>query len=325
MKLALAQLEAHLSKPLHSIYIIASDELLLVQEAADLIRHAASLAGFTERTLISVDPGSDWGKSLYSNTHSLSLFAEKRFVELNLHNAKFNATTTKSLQEYAQNPPSDTLLLIRTNKIDSKTEKSAWFQALEKKSIFLSLWPIPALQLPQWIMQRAKKLGLSITKQTAELIAQQTEGNLLAASQEIEKLSLLASTSDIEITTDNAHFDVFDLVDSVITSNHSRSLRILKNLAAEDTEPTLVLWALTREFRTMTEMFYQIKQGATIASLLSKFHIYEKRQAMVRHFLQKQSLQKCLDLLLNASQIDHIIKGASPGNVWDELERLALL
>lgn len=329
MKLTLQQLEQHLTQqPLASIYIVSSDEFLLVQDTNEMIRHAAHHAGFTERTLITADTSGDWGKILYSSTHSLSLFSSKQFVELNMHNAKFNANTTKALQEYAEHPKTDTILLIRTNKVDGKTEKSNWFQSLEKKSVFVSLWPITSAQLPQWVLQRAKKSGLTLTKNDADLIANQSEGNLLAAVQEIEKLILYrmteatSSNDNQAFYTDNARFDVFTLVDSVLAGNKARSLRILKNLAAEDTEPTLILWALTREFRTMADMIKQLKQGASFSSLCSKLQIYEKRQPSVKAFIQRQTLESCWELLLKAAQIDRIIKGAELGNVWDRFENL---
>jgi DNA polymerase-3 subunit delta len=328
MKLTLQQLDAHLAKTLAPIYIVSSDELLLTQEAANSIQTAAKQAEFIEHTRITAESNSEWSKILYSHAFSISLFAAKQFIELNLHHIKFNATTSKALQEYFEKPREDCVLLIRTNKIDGKTEKSAWFQAFEKKSIFIPIWPIAATQLPHWIMQRAKKLGVTLNKDMAEFIAAQAEGNLLAASQEIEKLALYMLTAnniDKDFFTDNTRFDVFDLVDSVLAGNHSRSLRILKNLAELDTEPTLILWALTREFRTLAEMMTQLKQGISFSSLCSKLHIFEKRQPSVRAFLQRQSIEKCWDLLLKSAQVDRMIKGFEMGNVWDGLEDLIMI
>ena len=328
MKLPFQQLEAHLTKNLAPLYIVSGDEPLLVQEAIDLIREAANKSGFTERTRIQVE--SDWGNQLYANTQSFSLFATKRLLELDLTNVKLNAATSKTLQEVAQQLSSDTLLLIRIHKLDSKVEKNAWFQALEKKGAVIAIWPIPIDQLPQWIMQRAKKIKLNITKPAAEILATQVEGNLLAAAQEIEKLALL-QTGDIidaktieNTVTDNAHFDIFTLVDCALSGNHKRSLRILENLCAEDTEPVLVLWALTREIRMLADIAKQTKQGHPLSSLFAKFRIWEKRQPSVRAFLQRQSQQTCWGLLAQAAQIDRMIKGAEKGNVWDSLQRLVL-
>lgn len=330
MKLPFPQLEQHVTKKLAPLYLISGDETLLVQEAADIIRQAANQAGFAERVRITVDTGTDWGNHLFSNSQSLSLFASKRLLDVDLTNAKLTAANTKILQEVAEQLSDDTILLIRTHKLDSKTEKSAWFQTLDKVGVTIPIWPIPIEQLPQWIMQRAKKLGLTIAKPAADMLASQVEGNLLAASQELEKLSLLQidgtiTTETIETAvSDNAHFDIFILVDSALSGNRKRSLRILENLHAEDTEPTLILWALTREIRTLADIAKQTKQGSTLSSLFAKYRIWEKRQANVRAFLQRNSLQKCWELLKDAAQIDRMIKGAETGNVWDGFQSLLL-
>jgi DNA polymerase-3 subunit delta len=330
MKLAIQQLEQHLAKQLASIYFISSDEILLVQEAVDLVRNAAQKKGFSERVRISTESSSDWGKLLYANAHSLSLFAEQRILELDLRGVKSNQANNEILQSYAENPPENTLLIISSHKLDAKVEQSKWYKAIEKKGIVISIWPITALQLPQWIIQRAKKSQLILTPKAAEQLAEQVEGNLLAASQEIEKLCLLKPEGTLDehalqdIIANHAHFDIFNLVDSVLIGNGKRSLHILQNLLVEDTEPVLIIWALTRELNTMAEIQKQIELGILLPALFSQFRIWEKRQPPVRAFLKRNSLKRCWDFLLQATEIDRIIKGAEVGNVRDELERLVL-
>lgn len=330
MKLAYQQLEQQLTKKLSPLYIISSDELLLVQEAVDNIRAAATKAGYTERTSITVESGADWGKLLYAEAHSLSLFSTKRILELHLAGSKPNAAANKILQEIAAHPIADTILLIRTNKLDSKTEQTNWYKALEKNGVAVTIWPISPDQLPAWIMQRAKKIGLTITSSAATLLAEQVEGNLLAAAQEIEKLGLLQLSGVIDnetiekAVTDNARFDIFTLVECALSGNSKRSLRILATLKAEDIEPILILWALTREIRTMSALATQMKKGVQLGALFSQYRIWEKRQPSVRRFLQSHSQQSCWDLLLDSAQIDRIIKGARKGNVWDALAQLTL-
>lgn len=330
MKLSYPQLIPHLAKALAPLYFISSDELLLAQESVDAIRNAAEQAGFTERVAITAEPGMDIEKLIYENAHGLSLFATKRIIELNLCHIKFNQATGKIIESYAQKPLTDTILIIYTHKLDTKLEKSTWYQTIEKNGITLPLWPIQAEQLPAWIMQRAKKLNLTFTKTAAELLAHEVEGNLLAAAQEIEKLCLLAPNGTIDehtidaAVTDNARFDIFNLVDSTLIGNHQRSLRILRSLATEDTEPTLVLWALTREIRTLANMLTQIKQGIPLATLFTKFRIWDKRQPSVRAFIKRHQPATCWTLLLSAAKIDRIIKGSEIGNTWEELENLTL-
>jgi len=330
MKLPYQQLEQHLAKQLAKIYLVSGDELLQTQEAIDLIRHTAIKAGFSERVRISADASAEWGKQLYAEAHSLSLFAERRIVELDLRGAKLNQTTTEMLVQYAENPPTHILLLIYANKLDQKTEQSRWYKAIDKNGVTIPIWPVTAEQLPQWIQKRAKKNNLALSHQAALWLSEQIEGNLLAAAQEIEKLCLLNPLGALDedalehIVMNHAHFDVFNLVDSILVGNSKRSLTILKNLFDEDSEPTLILWALTRELRTMAELYRQTQQGVSLSALFTQLRIFEKRQAAVRAFQKRATATRCWDWLVQASKIDRIIKGAEIGHVQNELEQLVL-
>jgi len=329
MKIPLPQLSQHLTRPLGSLYLVSGDETLLVEEAVQNIRETAEKQGFSERQRLNID-SEEWATFLYTNTHSLSLFSEKKILELDLSDTKLSAANSKILQEFALKPTPHTLVLIRIPKLDSKVEKTIWFQTLEKNSIFVQIWPIAPAQLPTWIIQRAKKLGVQITQPIAELLARFCEGNLLAASQVIEKIKLLNLSSPVDesllktLFTDSAHFDVFNLVESALAGNSIRSLRILNHLQAEGIEPTLILWALTHELRLMNTLAQQILQGHTLTTLFSQHRIWEKRQAPIQQFLRRNKPKDCWKLILSAAKVDRLIKGAEAGNKWDALQDLAI-
>jgi DNA polymerase-3 subunit delta len=328
MKLTYHQLEQHLSKNVAPIYLVSGDELLLVQEAVAAIRFAAQKAGATERTSLTADAGSDWEKLLYAEINSLSLFATKRLIELRIP-AKPNSAASKMLQNITAKLSADTVLIIISNKLDSKAEQTAWYKAIDKNGVTLPIWPITVDQLPAWIMQRAKKSGLKITADAAKILATQVEGNLLAAATEIEKLGLLnidiidSNTIDTAVT-DNARYDIFSLVDCALAGNSKRCIRILNTLQTEDSEPILILWALARELRTLAELRKQVNQGVSLTTLFSKYRIWEKRQPVVRRFLQHHTTQSCWQLLSQSASIDRLLKGARSGNIWDELQQVTL-
>ena len=330
MKLAYAQLDTHLAKTLAPLYLLSGDDILLVQEGVEAIRKAARAAGYTERTSLSMDSGDEWVKQLYAESHCLSLFASKRIVEMNLSGAKFNVASSKLLQNLTKELPADTLLILYTDKLDSKSEQAAWYKALDKAGVCIPIWPIDLTQLPTWIMQRSKKRGLSIAPDAAKRLAELVEGNLLAASQEIEKLLLLNASKTVDIAliettvADHARFDIFGLVESALLGNAGRSLRILANLKAEDAEPILILWALTRELRMLTDMAKQLSQGANLSGLFSQYRIWEKRQPGIKQFLQKHKLPQCWALLSKAAHLDRLLKGAATGDIWLTLEEFVL-
>lgn len=330
MKIPYAQLAKQLAQSLAPTYFVSGDETLLLQEAVDAIRTAGQQAGFVERIRIIAETGSDWSQALYQATHSLSLFDEQRLIELDLRNIKLTQKNSEALRSYAEKPVAHTLLLIYTQKLDGKSEQSAWYKALDRVSVMIPIWSLTAEQHVPWIVQRAKKLNVQLTAPAAQWLAQQVEGNLLAAAQEIEKLSLLATTEILdqqaleELVAQHTHFDIFNLADSLLLGNAARSVRILRSLLAEDTEPTLILWAISRELRTVAEISQQARQGIALSTLFSQFRIWEKKQASLRTFLKRCSPEQCWKHLLTATEIDRMIKGAAVGSVQEALERLII-
>ena len=111
MKLAPAQLAKHLQGPLSPVYIISGDDPLLCQETADAIRSTARKQGFDERQVFSADASFDWGTLLQAGA-SMSLFAEKRLLELRLPSGKPGDKGAAALIDYCSRPAEDTLLLI---------------------------------------------------------------------------------------------------------------------------------------------------------------------------------------------------------------------
>ncbi|VVC76235.1 DNA polymerase III subunit delta [Aquicella siphonis] len=329
MKLTYFQLEPHLARQLAAVYIFSGDELLLKQDALSLLRKAARKAGFSGRVRIPPEAGFDW-EQLYSLLYSTPLLAEKRLFELDFRDSGPNKAAAKILQEYAKNPVPDIILSLDTGKIDSKTAKSAWYQSLEKAGVVISLWPIPREQLPQWMIQRARKYKLSLQPDAAGLLADYVEGNLTAAAQAIEKIYLLQPQKPVDIEliqnvlTDESRFTLFDFIDSLIAGDTPRTLHVLEALRAEDTEPVLVLWGIARELRLLADYARRIREGCTYEQLFQQQRIFPRRQAAVRRFLDRFSAADCRGLLVHAAEIDRVIKGAVKGAAWDCLRLFCL-
>lgn len=329
MKLTYFQLEQHLSKQLGSVYIISGDEILLKQDAIQLLRKTAKLNGISERIRIMPEAGYDWDQ-LYAILNSSSLLAEKRLIELDFRDTNPPKAATKILEAYAERPSPDHLLVIDIGKIDDKISKSAWYKALDKIGMVVTIWPIPREQLPQWILNRAKRYKLTIQLDAANLLADYIEGNLVAAAQAIEKLYLLKPERPIDtqlmttILADETRFTVFDLVESLINGDKNRSFHILNTLKDDGTEPVLILWAITRELRMFADMIQQLKQGQTVETLFQKGRIFAKRQTSIRRYLNRSNIHDIWQLLADAAHVDHVLKGAAPGNSWDTLQLYCL-
>ena len=111
MKIKAGQLAAALKNDLAPCYLVSGDEHLLVAEATDAIRRAARDRDFTERDLYVATSGFDW-EQLRMSGSNLSLFAEKRIVELRLPTGKPGVTGARVIADLAESAGSDLLLIV---------------------------------------------------------------------------------------------------------------------------------------------------------------------------------------------------------------------
>jgi DNA polymerase-3 subunit delta len=333
MKLSASQLTKHLQGSLAPVYAVSGDEPLLCQEATDAIRAACRTQGFGERQVFSAEANFDWGQFLEAGA-SLSLFAERRLIELRLPSGKPGDKGGGALLEYLARPPEDTVLLLSLPKLDASTQKTKWAKGLidGAQSQFVQVWPIDVHQLPQWIRQRLSARGLAASPDAVDLIAARVEGNLLAAAQEIEKLKLLSDGAPITVETvqasvaDSARFDVFGLIDAALAGEAAHSLRMLDGLHGEGVEPPVVLWALARELRLLAGLAQQHAQGVPLERAFGQVRppVWEKRRPLLGKALQRHSAARWNHLLEDAQRIDAQIKGQAPGSAWNGLASLCL-
>lgn len=329
MQLRYEQLAEHLQKQLAPIYLVSGDVPLLIQEACDSIRLAAQQQGYTEREIFSVENHFNW-QQLLDNANCLSLFSSKQILELRIANSTLGDAGTKALKAYTENLPADKILLITMPKLDSKTQQTSWYKNINNHAVTLAIWLIEAMQLPQWLKQRCAKVGLQIEPLGLQMLADSVEGNLLAAAQEIEKLRLLHGTGKItaddiaQAISNNSRFDIFSLTDAALNGDGKRTIKILDNLQHEGIEPTLILWALAREIRSLESQAHLIANGSSIEKILQEQRVWEKRKPIIRRALQRHHTKSLQQLLIKASHIDRIIKGLKSGNVWDALQQLSL-
>ena len=331
MRLKAEQLNSHLSQgSLAPAYLISGDEPLLLQEAADAIRITAKAQGYTERELLHVETGFDWNIVL-TEANSLSLFSEKKILEIRIPNGKPGDKGSKTLQEYASNSNPDTLLLITTPKLDGNATRSKWVKALEGLGAFIQLWPVTANQLPQWINKRLQQAGILANRQAVAILAERVEGNLLAAAQEIEKLKLLIPEGEIDadtmstIVADSARFNVFTLVDKAMQGESQGACRTLRGLREEGAEATVILWALTRELRTLLKANEALASGDHMDWVLKNLGVWEKRKPLIKDAIRRLSTGQIRQMLKLAGGIDRAIKGMRNASYWDELTTLILM
>lgn len=330
MRLKLDQLTVALQKTLAPVYLVSGDEPLQIGEAADDIRRAARLAGYSTREVIAIDTGNEWPQ-LAAEAESLSIFSDKKLIDLRLPSAKPGVEGSKALSAYCQRLPDDTVLLITAGKLESAAQKAQWFQALDKVGVIVQVWPLQGQELLHWLQRRAERKGMHPEGDALKSLAARVEGNLLAAAQEIEKLFILHGAKRIDKAmiegdvADSARFDVFKLMDALLLGKLNRAIKILVGLKAEGVAAPVVLWAISREARTLFNIKAELKRGGHQEAVYKKYLVWDKRKQMVQEALHRLKAVELHGILQASAAADCQIKGQAAGDEWESLFGICLL
>jgi len=331
MKVKLEQLASQLERSSSElpVYLVTGDEALLHSEAADLIRSRLRQLDFSERELMHVDAQFNW-EQVFESANSLSLFAERKIIELRLGSQKILKAASDLLQRYLQNPAPDTVLLLLADRLDSNAKKSAWFKAIEAKGIVVEIWPVELEDLPAWLANRGSQIGLSFEQDALQSLADRVEGNLLAAQQELQKLGLVYPDQTLTLdqveaaVSDSSRFDIFALTDAALQAQPARCQHIVHALKQEGLEAPVVLWALTRELRSISRVIEGISQGKNYDQLAQRERIWGKRKTLVRSASRRIRLSELEAMLRMAAEADAAIKGQRPSDPWLLISQISL-
>jgi len=322
--------------PLASLYTLIGDEPLLVTEAMDGLRAAARAAGHTERTTLVMDARSDWSQALAA-TQTISLFGERRLLELKLPTGKpgkVGADALAALAERSASQDGDTITVIGLPKLDKTARDSRWMQSLTHHGVVVDVPTIERAQLPAWIGARLARQSQRTDSATLQWMADKVEGNLLAAHQEIQKLGLLypegeLATEDVERAVLNvARYNVFGLRDAMLGGDAPRVIRMLDGLRAEGEALPLVLWAVGEEIRVLARLADVRAAGQDLGAAMRRLRVFGARERLVRQTLDRISPRAWGAAVQHAHEVDRLIKGLRvPGRLddaWEEMARLAL-
>ncbi len=329
-------------RALSQLYILSTDEPLLLMEAKDQLRKIVKDKGFTERETLIQDAQFDWGNLLSSN-QNMSLFGDKKHIELTMPTGKPGREGAEALKQYAkqiaQNIGSEpeSITSIYLPKLDGQTQKSAWFTALDEVGLAVRIDELDRSALPAWINDRLKKQQQQLQPGDAGLrsiqfLVDQFEGNLIAAHQEIQKLGLLYPEGEIteeqirDAVMHVARYDVFQLSEAFLTGDMSRINRMLDGLKGEGEALVLVVWSLSEEIRLIRNMKEELINGGYLPSILKSRRIWGKREQLLPSVIQRMGLPVIDRALEMIAKVDKQSKGIlakdMPIDPWDGLRRI---
>ncbi|WP_418318217.1 DNA polymerase III subunit delta [Piscinibacter sakaiensis] len=344
MQMRLDQLDGHLQQAaqrgLRPVYTVWGDEALLQQEACDAIRGAALAAGYGERQVHTVAGAHfDWS-GLLGQAQAMSLFSDRQLVEIRIPSGKPGKDGSDALQRYCEHLGPDVLTLVQLPRLDRQQQQSAWFGALVAAGIAIRVDPIERHALPAWLAQRLARQGQRVKagadgERALAFFADQIEGNLLAAHQEIQKLGLLYPPGELgfeqfaSAVLDVARYDIGKFSESVLAGQVGRALHMLDALQAEGEAAVLVHWSLAEDIRALKRCRDALDNGKPLPMALREARVWGAKERLYERALPALDAAALSELVAAAQICDGLVKGLRhpqwPLDAWPALRRLTLM
>ena len=333
MQVRAEQIKDHLKHELKPVYLVTGDEPLQVMEVADAIRERAAQHGFSERDIMSVDPQFDWS-GLQEAGGALSLFAEKKLLDMRLTSSKIGAAGSKAMKAYLERIPDDKVLLIQCPRLDKSTRNAAWVKAIAQAGVMVQIWDLSAAQTQAWVAGRMRSAGLQPDNDAVKYLSERIEGNLLAAVQEINKFKLLYDSGPLtvakiaESVADSSRFSVFDLTEAVLAQDAGRIRHVVQILREEGVALPLLVWSLADLLRQLNTACFNVQQRQSNQSIMARMP--KPRQALFQQAAQRMQSANWSLLFRKVALLDQHSKGVgegvsrSPDRLWDEVLDVAL-
>lgn len=333
------QLTHSLERKLAALYFLVGDDLLLIEESQDAIQQAALKQGFDEKWMLEINPSTDWN-ALFERVQSMGLFFNKQLIILDLPE-NLTALLQKNLLEFVSSLHPEVLPIFRLAKLTKAAEKQTWFIAANQyapEAVFVNCQTPNVEQLPRWVTNRAKSLGLSIDEEAVQLLCYSYENNLLALKQALQLLDLLYADRKLSFARVNAVveqssvFTPFQWVDAILAGKGNRARRILAGLKDEDVQPIILVRTLQRDLMTLLELSKpeqptKLDEPLPTAQLREHFDrlkVWQNRRPLFSQIIQRLTYRKLYLFFQELTDVERCAKQEFSDDIWQQLEALTI-
>ncbi len=261
-----AELYSHLQAgKLLPVYGLFGIDATLVEEAVVEIRKLAltRASDFNRDELRAGDTPVD---KVVQAAGTLPMMAPRRYVHLAaVHQLK--AKDAEPLAAYVASPAPTTVLVLSGEKLDQRTKLG---QALAKSGGLFVLEPPRQQELPSYLMRRAKRRGVAIEHEAAQLLADLVGVELGNLDRALEKAQLFAGP-DATVTADHVEatvaptrvHSIFELTDAIGRRDLGQASLLLRNALSGGESGLPILGMITRQIRQLLTVKRLKAEGAS--------------------------------------------------------------
>ncbi len=307
-------LESLSPTPSTAIILLSSDEPLLIRDYLDATRKGFRSAGFEDIKTLYVEQGFDW--QAQEGSSNMSLFSMQSLTIYQFYSAKPGVAGAKGIAELCKQASADDVIILSMPKLDTKTKNSAWCKNIKKVGQIIELKPIYANQLITWLTQRSQQKGLNLAPDAIRFLADRTEGNLLAADQELEKLLLIFAAGEAlsleQVATsvaNQARFTQYELADCCLLGDAKRAVKILKNQQAEGVANLTLMNALKGNVDILSRVKPVLNNAQLLAKVWLQLRVWDSKKRLYTQAANRLTGDQINGLIQQCAKIDRIEKG----------------
>jgi DNA polymerase-3 subunit delta len=338
MKIYHNQLDNTLRQGFKPIWLVFGDEPWQKNNSLTTIKNHAKSQGFSEIIRFSSDTSFDW-QQLLDEYQALSLFASQRIIEIELTSIKVGDIGNKALLTLAERltrdansgyAPQDVIFIFHGAKLDAASANRKWFKTLTQLGCYLPLYDIELKAMPAWLNSQVRQRQLNISPELNALLIELFEGNLLALTQELDKLALLFGSQEItteqaeKIILKQAKFNPFQVIDALLLGDCAKCITMLDQLQQEGMAPAQLIWVFHKEINQLYSMLTQRTQGENITNIYKQYRVWDKRKPLYQHALTHIKLDNVKRAVVRIADIDLLSKTSSEFNIFILLADLCI-
>jgi len=329
MQIYYNQLTNELDKKIHPIYIITGNESYQEDTCTQKIINKAQQTGFEEHEILYVEKSFDW-KSFETTNSNLSLFSEKKIIELRFLTKSVGIQAEKNILECTDSISQDIILIFRLPELKA-TEFRKKYLGLKNDNVgLIRIFPMTRKNMIDEICILIKKYNYKIDKNCINYLADMFEGNMVSASQTLIKIDLmLGDKREVDqnflnkILSENTDYVANNLVDYAIDGNLKKVNSCYSFLKNNDYPTQYIIWSFIRTLRSILFYIESINEGKSKQEILKNIWPYERKN-LVSNSIDKLSIKKIESYIGILVRIDMQSKGALYGNIWDSIYDLSV-
>ena len=315
------------------VYLLFGAETYLRDLAAktitELILKESSLREFNE-TVFSLN--SENLQYALAAAEQLPMMASRRVIQIT--GVKISANSNKDnlkeesedlLLSYLKRPAESSVVLFVADELDKRRKMA---KLLIEHSVAVEFSELNNFELLKWANDKLKEFGVSADQRTLDYLISLTGSNISRLTNELEKLSTAVLPDKIitvelidSLVPNSKELSNFDLTDSLIAKNKSKTFQILKKILDDGAEPLMLLGLIANNFRRISLAKELMASGAGTKEVFRLIKMPPNKHdnfLVTARRIEKQKLSKIMNRI---SEVDLAIK-TSKGTPQMQIEML---